>query len=68
MSPSKETGFGDHIIQHMISQSLRIMQRGGVPFFFFLKIDFKFKVTHCTFFFNVLCWKTPILSKKYIYI
>lgn len=37
ISPSKETGFGDHIIQHMISQSLRIMQ--GVGFlFFFLKI------------------------------
>lgn len=34
ISPSEETGFGDHIIQHMISQSLHIMQ--GVGFLFFL--------------------------------
>lgn len=34
ISPSKETGFGDHIIQHMISQSLRIMQGGWGSIFF----------------------------------
>lgn len=34
ISPSKETGFSDHIIQHMISQSLRIMQGGWGSIFF----------------------------------